>query len=421
MKLFNDLSLQFNLRKQQGAKTKFQKIYCRISYKGYRRNFSTGLWTTESSWCKVTEKVKSKEPLSLDLNEQLTLIKQKVINTYFDSKDKRKDLSLDIIQSEVFPSSKHIDLQMEIEPEITSPIEVNIISRRYLDDLKVKFDARIISIGTYKSYRSAIIRFLHYVKMYYGSKKTSLTSIDKLFFFKFESYLLIDCKFGNNYTHKVLSNTRKLFNFAYDLGLLETKFAFKFKVRYTNPHRAILNMEEVKTLINLQKLNSLQEEVRDCFLFQCFTGLAFAEIKGLKAHNIKTLDEEKWVVINRQKTGNESKLILLPIAETILNRYFDHPYCHKTNQLLPIRNNAKYNKTLKEIQAAAKLNTKLSSHIARHIFASTIALQFGLPMETLAKALGHTNLRTTMIYGKILDNKIKNDFDILKRNLKDLS
>jgi site-specific recombinase XerD len=85
--------------------------------------------------------------------------------------------------------------------------------------------------------------------------------------------------------------------------------------------------------------------------------------------------------------------------------------------LIPVRSNAKYNNALKEVQAIGELHTKLSSHVGRHIFASTVALQFGLPMETLAKVLGHTNLRTTMIYGKILDNKIKNDFARLRENL----
>ena len=137
----------------------------------------------------------------------------------------------------------------------------------------------------------------------------------------------------------------------------------------------------------------------------------------MRINNLKIIDNEKWIVINRLKTGSESKLILLPIAESILDKYKHHPYCLSKNQLLPVRDNAFYNYRLKEVQAAANLTTKLSSHIGRHIFATTIALQFGLPIETLAKVLGHTNLRTTMIYGKILDNKIKNDFDILKRNL----
>lgn len=413
MKLFNDLSLQFNLRKEQGAKNKVQMIYCRISCNKERKNISTGLFTTESTWCKQTEKIKSKEPLAIETNEKLTRIKQSVIKCYFDSKASNKQLTIDLIQTVVFPSST----KALVTTEENNATEVKTIAKRYIDELTEKLNADILRIGTFKSYRSAIVKFLGYVKMYYGSKYTCLESIDKQFFFNFENHLLIKCKFGTNYTHKVLSNTRKLFNYAYDLGLLETKFTFKFKVRYTNPHRAILNINEVKSIIDLKLKDPQIEEARDCFIFQCYTGLAFSELKGLKTNNVKIIDNEKWIVINRLKTGSESKLILLPIAESILDRYKNHPYCISKNQLLPVRDNAFYNYRLKEVQAAANLTTKISSHIGRHIFATTIALQFGLPIETLAKVLGHTNLRTTMIYGKILDNKIKNDFDILRKNL----
>ena len=413
MKLFNDLSLQFNLRKDKGAKNKVQKIYCRISCDKERKNFSTGLFTSESTWCKQTEKVKAKDPLAIETNDKLAHIKQLVVKCYFDSKANKTDLTIYTIQKEVFPNAS-IEIPVI---ETIKETEAKKIANRYNSDLKEKFDAGILRLGTFKSYKSAITKFLSYVKMYYGTKNVYLESIDKQFFFKFENHLLIKCKFGTNYTHKVLSNTRKLFNYAYDLGLLETKFAFKFKVRYTNPHRAILNIDEVKAIINLKFNNSAVEEARDCFIFQCYTGLAYSELKGLKSFNIKTIENDKWIVINRLKTGSESKLILLPIAESILNKYADHPYCILKEQLLPVRDNAFYNYRLKEVQAAANLNTKISSHIGRHIFASTIALQFGLPMETLAKVLGHTNLKTTMIYGKILDNKIKSDFDILRNNL----
>jgi site-specific recombinase XerD len=388
-------------------------IYCRIHCNKQRKNFSTGLFTTQLTWCKKTEKIKGREPVAIEINEKLARIKQSVIKCYFDTKASKKQLTVDLIQTEVFPGSNKAFVTIE-ENNAT---EVKTIAKRYLDDLTEKLNADIIRIGTFKSYRSAIVKFLSYVKMYYGSEKTCLESIDKQFIFNFENHLLINCKFGPNYTHKVLRNTVKLFYFAYDLGFLETKITFKFRVRYTNPHRAILNINEVKSIIDLELNNIYIEEARDCFIFQCYTGLAYSELKGLRLSNIKRIDNEKWIVINRLKTGSESKLILLPIAESILDKYKNHPYCITKNQLLPVRDNSLYNKRLNRVQVAANLSTKLSSHIGRHIFATTIALQFGLPIETLAKVLGHTNLSTTMIYGKILDNKIKNDFDILRKNL----
>lgn len=300
MKLFNDLSLQFNLRKEQGESQKSQTIYCRITCNKVRKNLSTGLLAPINTWCKVTERIKSKEPASIEINEKLALIKQKVINCYFEAKNSRNELSISQIQNEIFPNS-HV-LKQSID--IVSDKEIHHITSKYLIDLRDKYNAEIISEGTYRSYKSAIVKFIEYVNLYYGTKKTYITSIDKLFFFNFENHLLIKLKLGNNYTHKVLSNTRKLFNFAYDLGILEAKCAIKFKVKYTNPHRSILNISELKTLINLKLAKPHLEEVKDCFVFQCYTGLAFSEIKALRKVNIKNVEGEKWITINRKKTGN---------------------------------------------------------------------------------------------------------------------
>lgn len=416
MQLFNDLSLQFNLRKEQGITKKPQRIYCRITACKQRRNFSTGYFTSANTWCKTTERVKSKDEMAVEINENLTLLKQKIVNCYFETKQSPNNLSLiERIQNEVFKSSSS---PINNEPELINESEIRVISKRYISDLKEKLDAGIISEGTYKSYKSAIVIFLEFANMYYGTNSIYLASVDKLFFFNFENHLMVKKRFKGNYAHKVLSNTRKLFNFAYDLGIMESKFTIKFKVRYTNPHRGILNIAELKVLEGLELPKQHMEEARDCFLFQCYTGLAYSEIKALRKENIKLIEGERWIVINRKKTGTESKLILLPIACFILDKYEFHPYCNKTLQLLPVRSNAKYNNAMKEVQAVGNLNTTLSSHVGRHIFASTVALQFGLPMETLAKVLGHTNLRTTMIYGKILDNKIKNDFATLRENLR---
>lgn len=415
MQLFNDLSLQFNLRKEQGISKKPQKIYCRLTSNKERRNFSTGYFITSNTWCKTTERVKSKDETSKEINDNLTLLKQKIINCYFGLKQSQdKQSILDRIQAEVFKVPSPIDT-IPCEPDES---EIRVLADKYIKDLKEKFYAGIISEGTFKSYKSAIVIFLEFASLYYSTNTTYIASIDKLFFFNFENHLLVKKKLKSNYAHKLLSNTRKLFNYAYDLGILESKFSIRFKVKYTNPYRAILNISELKVLEGLEFNKPHQEEARDCFLFQCYTGLAYSEIKGIRRENIKIIEGDRWIVINRKKTGTESKLILLPIASAILDKYAAHPYCNKTNQLLPVRSNAKYNIALKEVQAAGNLNTTLYSHVGRHIFASTVALQFGLPMETLAKVLGHTNLRTTMIYGKILDNKIKNDFAALRERLK---
>lgn len=157
--------------------------------------------------------------------------------------------------------------------------------------------------------------------------------------------------------------------------------------------------------------------VRNIFLFSCFTGLAYSTIKKLKRNEIAAgVDGEQWIFTKRQKTDTSSRIPLLPTSEKLLNKYKDHPYCVKGN-VLPILSNQKMNAYLKEIADVCGINKILTFHIARHTFATTDTLSNGVPIETVSKMLGHTNLRTTQHYAKILDIKVSEDMKALRERL----
>jgi site-specific recombinase XerD len=133
------------------------------------------------------------------------------------------------------------------------------------------------------------------------------------------------------------------------------------------------------------------------------------------------IDGDKWIFKNRQKTETASKIPLLPVAQEIINKYTEHPVCKNENRLLPILSNQKMNAYLKEIADVCEINKDLTFHIARHTFATTVTLSNGVPIETVSKMLGHTNLKTTQHYAKILDKKISEDMMILKNKFKNSS
>jgi site-specific recombinase XerD len=126
------------------------------------------------------------------------------------------------------------------------------------------------------------------------------------------------------------------------------------------------------------------------------------------------IDGDKWINKNRQKTDTNSKIPLLPTAQYILDKYANHPVCKNEEKLLPIFSNQKMNAYLKEIATVCGINKELTFHIARHTFATTVTLSNGVPIETVSKMLGHTNLKTTQHYAKILDKKISEDMQVLK-------
>jgi site-specific recombinase XerD len=180
-----------------------------------------------------------------------------------------------------------------------------------------------------------------------------------------------------------------------------------------------LTEEEIQTIINKDFKIERVAMVRDIFVFSCFTGLAYIDVKQLTKNNISLgIDGDKWIFKNRQKTDTTSKIPLLPMAQEIINKYENHPVCINEDRLLPILSNQKMNAYLKEIADVCGIKKELTFHIARHTFATTITLSNGVPLETVSKMLGHTSLKTTQHYAKILDKKISEDMMILKSKFK---
>jgi len=122
----------------------------------------------------------------------------------------------------------------------------------------------------------------------------------------------------------------------------------------------------------------------------------------------------RWIKINRSKTDSRSTIPLLPAAEEIISRYTDHPITMRNGLLLPVISNQKTNAYLKEIADACDIEKHLTFHLARHTFATTITLANGIPIESVSKMLGHQSLKTTQIYAKVIDHKLKQDMDTLK-------
>ncbi len=165
---------------------------------------------------------------------------------------------------------------------------------------------------------------------------------------------------------------------------------------------------------NLKRL----AQIRDIFVFSCFTGLAYIDVKGLSAKNIvKGFDGNTWIVVKPQKTDIESKILLLDTPRTILEKYAS---VDPSAPLLPVLSNQKMNAYLKEIGDLCGVEKSLTFHLARHTFATTVTLSKGVPIETVSKMLGHTNIKTTQIYARITDQKISHDMQALSSKLGDL-
>lgn len=249
----------------------------------------------------------------------------------------------------------------------------------------------------------------------FKKKDIPLTELSLKFVTEFEHYLLVHEKMQTNSAHKYIVNLKRVMNVVVSLEWIPKNPFDNFRCSYTNPEREILTQTELDDMQNKLILMPRLAEVRDVFLFCCYTGFAYSDIYKFERDAITIgMDGDYWLSTIRQKTGTRESVPLLPLPMEMINRYKDHPLCVKFNKLLPVNSNQKYNAYLKEIAELCGIKKTLTSHMARHTFATTVTLSNGVPLETVSKMLGHTKLSTTQIYAKVLDTKVSHDMGALK-------
>ena len=222
----------------------------------------------------------------------------------------------------------------------------------------------------------------------------------------------------NNTSVKYLKNFRKIIKLCLDNEWINKDPFINYKTKLQPVDKNFLSEEQLESIINKEFKSERLSFVRDVFIFSCFTGLAYVDIKNLKYDDISTnISGTRFIKIKRTKTKVDASIPLLPIAENILTKYKDNPKCLNQNLVLPILSNQKMNQYLKEISTLCEIEFDLTFHSARHTFATTVTLNNGVPIETVSKMLGHSTIRMTQHYAKILDSKVSNDMNILKEKL----
>jgi site-specific recombinase XerD len=154
------------------------------------------------------------------------------------------------------------------------------------------------------------------------------------------------------------------------------------------------------------------QEVRDVYVAMCFTGYAYKDAAMLSPENIQIMiDGQRWFIKNRIKTECKENVPIFPIVESIIEKYKNHPLCVRNNKVFPVHSNQRFNSYLKEVADVCGINKNLTTHTARHTFATTVTLSNGVPIETVSALLGHNSIRTTQIYAKIVAQKVSDDME----------
>jgi site-specific recombinase XerD len=209
---------------------------------------------------------------------------------------------------------------------------------------------------------------------------------------------------------RYVKNLKKIIRIALSNGWISKDPFANYKIKIHKTDRGFLTDDELQAIINKNFTINRLEQVKDCFIFSCFTGLAHADLKRLTPQNIVTgSDHNLWIKINRKKTNSLCSIPILPTISKLIEKYKNNPHCIANNLLLPVLSNQSMNAYLKEIADVCGITKRLSSHLARHTFATTITLNNDVPIETVSKMLGHSSIKITKIYARLLDSKVSKD------------
>lgn len=382
-------------------------IYLRITVDGRSVELSTKRQCDLQKWNYDTGRINGKTEDAKLFNQYLDTLQQRV----FEAKRQLIELNRSITAENI----KSIILGVDVLSNRHSIMEVF----QHHNDQMESLVGQEYSKGTLQLFKRTYNHTKSFLQARYHITDIDISELNHEFICEYEFWLKSVRKCDHNSALKYLSNFRKIVNRCIRNGWLAKDPFVGFNMSRREVERVALTESQLKVLgekkFNIERLSL----VRDIFLFSCYSGLAYADVKKLdRSEIIIGVDGEQWINSRRQKTKITAKIPLLPPSIEILRRYMEHPQCIRTNQLLPVFSNQKMNAYLKEIADLCGISKNLTFHIARHTFATTVTLSNGVPIETVAKMLGHRNLKTTQHYARILDKKIGDDMRHLHEKYK---
>jgi site-specific recombinase XerD len=398
------ITVLFYTRKSKANSNGQTPIYLRITVNGQRFETATSRFVENEKWSVKAGRIVGSTKEAKELNGFLDILQAKA----FDIQKKLITLGVEVTIenfTNLWQGKKEkARMLLEIFEHHNKQVE-ELIGQQY-------------SRATFKRYETSLGHTRNFIQEYFNQTDLAITQIKYQFITDYEFWLKTKRKCNHNSTIKYLTNFKKIVNICLKNGWLDKNPFIGFKMTKKDVDRPYLGQEELDLIKSKTFVSDRLNQVRDIFLFSCYTGLAYVDTQKLTPADVSIgIDGEKWIFTKREKTETASRIPLLPPALEVINKYSNHPKCLNSNRLLPLLSNQKMNGYLHEIEAICGINKNLTYHTARHTFATTVTLTNGVPIESVSKMLGHKSLRTTQHYAKILDKKVSYDMQILREKM----
>lgn len=398
------ISVLFYAKKSKTKSNLRVPIYLRITVNGKRAEFSTGKDVEISKWSSAQNRLKGNSEEARAINKYLDILKSNVL----------------VLENKLALSRESFD-GIDIKNLLTGANT----TERYLIPIFEEHNSKIEKLlgkeyapATLKNFKTCLAHLKEFLWKFHKKSDIDIQKLEPSFLNDFDFFLRTKPNINNNSAVKHTKNLSKILKLCYQNNWIEKDLVIFYKGKFQEVNVNFLTEEEIRTIKNKDFIGKGLNLVRDIFIFSCYTGLAYVDIFNLTNEQITIgIDGNLWIITNRQKTGTNSNIPLLPIAEEIIKKYENHPLVSNSGKLLPVYSNQKVNEYLKTIADNCNINKKLTFHCARHTFATTVTLSNNVSMESVSKMLGHKSIKTTQHYAKILDKKVSEDMNNLKKIL----
>ncbi|MYY44015.1 site-specific integrase [Elizabethkingia anophelis] len=402
--LENSYGLTFFLKSPKNKKTPTRSVYVRVTVDGVPKETSTKRKWQYDRWDDKLDRASGTKEDAKSLNHYLDSLETK-INNY---------KTMLVNEGKIITSEEIINY---VKGKTISRAKVLEEFQKHNDEMYALVPKEFAE-GTWKRYVTARSHVHEFIKFKYRKEDLEFRELNYEFVKDYEFYLKTVRKCANNTTLKYISNFKKIVLRAVALEIIPKDPFVLFKGKKTKIKKRPLTKAELyrieSKVFNSERLTT----IRDIFIFQCYTGLAYIDAYRLKNTDIKQgNDGQIWIMSNRQKTDSVTDIPLLPQAIEIINKYKDHPICLNRGSVLPVKSNQRMNEYLKEIAVLCDINEQLNTHKARRTFASTVALANGVPIHIVKALLGHYSVTQTEDYAITDQESISREMNVLKERL----
>lgn len=377
-------------------------IFTRLTVNGVKVHFSTKLSIQPDRWDAKKYCTLGVTKEEKNINRFLEELKGSIQRHYFDMQAAGEVVSATKIKRRLFCTDERC-------------VSIQQVFDKYIEDYTKLVQMKKAGAPTLSRYKMAKQRVLEFAKEKYRVDDLPLTDIDKRFIEQFFIWLQLKHKICNNTAVKYVTRFSTVYKMARDCGWVNGDPFHFVKLKMEKVDRGYLTNDEIKIMMKKEFASERLEFIRDLFIFSCYTGLSFIDVAELREEHLTLWgDGHWWLNCHRHKTGVPFNVMLLDIPLQIIEKYKPE---RRYGYIFDVPTNQKVNEYLKEIADVCGIKKHLTFHVARHTFATTVTLGNGVPIETVSKMLGHTNIKTTQIYARITDQKVGSDMEVLATKL----